>query len=143
MDPITGIGLAASVVQLVQFGISAARTCQQISQQGSTKETANADDVAGRLASFITSFQQSLKNAQTTSNALSQEEKELVDLGLKCEECVNELQHELSKLRAGPQASVLRVAVRSIRKKSSIIKIQNQLEKYMKILETWLHYRIR
>ena len=36
MDPITGIGLAASVVQLVQFGTSAAKTCRQIYQQGST-----------------------------------------------------------------------------------------------------------
>lgn len=102
MDPITGIGLAALVVQLLQFGIKAAQTCQQIYQQGSTTEYADMNYITGHLARLNVSFQQSLNQAQTPSGALSKEEKELVDLGRKCEECAKELQDELGKLRARP-----------------------------------------
>lgn len=146
MDPITGIGLAASVVQLVQFGIHAAQTCQQIYQQGSTSENVDADYVAGHLAKLTSSLQQSLNETQIKFEALSEEEKELVDLERKCEDCAKQLQHELGKLRARSQASALetaRIALRSIRKKDSIIKIQDQLNRYRTTLETSLLYRIR
>lgn len=146
MDPITGIGLAASVVQLVQFGISAAEICLQIYRQGFTSENIDADYVAGQLASLTSSLQQSLYHSRTKSDALSKEEKDLVDLGRKCEDCANKLQYELRKLRARPQASALetaRIAARSILKKSSIMKIQEQLGTYTKTLETSLLCRLR
>lgn len=145
MDPVTGIGLVASVLQLLEFSIGAARTCQQIYQQGSTSENADAEHVADQLASLTGSLQQSLNDAQPKS-ALSKEEKELVDLGRKCEDCANKLQHELRKLKTSSQPSALetaRIAFRSIRKRDSIIKIQNQLDEYTKTLETSLLMRIR
>lgn len=146
MDPVTGIGLAAAVVQLVQFSINAATTCQEIYQQGSTSDQIDADITAGHLERLTTSLQQSLRNTGTQSAGLSKEEKDLIDLGRKCEDCANKLQRELRKLQARPQASALEVArkaARSIWKKGSIVKIQEQLEGYRRILETSLLYRLR
>ena len=146
MDPITGIGLVASVLQLVQFSINAAQTCHQIYQQGSTSEHTDAAYTANHLADLTKSLQDSLNNAGTSKSALSKEEKDLVDLGRKCEDCANKLQHELRKLQARPQASALeaaRKAARSIWKKGSIAKIQEQLDGYRGTLETSLLYRLR
>ncbi|KAL8715686.1 MAG: hypothetical protein Q9225_006314 [Loekoesia sp. 1 TL-2023] len=145
MDPVTGIGLAAAVVQLVQFSIDAASTCQEIYQQGSTTDHADAHFTAGHLERLTTSLQQSLHNTGTQSAALSREEKDLLELGRKCEECAKKLQRELSKLQAQPRASALEVArkaARSIWKKGAIVKIQEQLESYRKLLETSLLYRL-
>lgn len=146
MDPITGISLAASIVQLVQFGISSAKAFQEIYQHGSTTELASAEVAAGLLASLTNSVQQSLHNTNTHSGVLSAEEKELIDLARKCEDCANKLQFELRKLQAQPQVSHLkavRKAARSIWKKNTIVKIQEELENYRRILETSLLYRIR
>ena len=146
MDPITGISLAASVVQLVQFGISSAKAFQEIYQHGSTTEHTSAEFAAGLLASLTNSLQQSLHNTKTQPAVLSAEEKELIDLARKCEDCANRLQYELRKLQAQPQVSHLkavRIAARSIWKKNTIAKIQEQLENYRRILETSLLCRIR
>ena len=102
--------------------------------------------IAGHLAKLTSSLQQSLNHARTKPDGLSKEEVELLELGGKCEDCANKLQDELRELQAPPQASALktlRTAVRSIRKKHSIIRIQEQLDKYTKLLETSLLYRIR
>lgn len=139
MDPITGISLAASIVQLVHFGISSAKAFQEIYQHGSTTEYTSADVTAGLLASLTNSVQQSLHNTKTQGTVLSAEEKELIDLARKCEDCVNKLQDELRKLQVQPQVSHLkavRKAARSIWKKNAIIKIQEELEGYRRVLET-------
>ena len=146
MDPITGIGLAASIVQLVHFGISAAKACQEIYQHGSTTEYTSADVAAGHLASLTNSVQQSLHNTRTQSAVMSTEENDLIDLARKCEVCAQKLQHELRKLQAQQQASHLeavRKVARSIWKKTTVVKIQEELEGYRRILETSLLYRLR
>lgn len=146
MDPITGIGLAASIVQLVHFGILAAKACQEIYQHGSTTEHTSADAAAGLLASLTGSVQQALHHTRTQSAVLSTEETDLIDLARKCADCAKKLQHELRKLQAQQQASHLeavRKAARSIWKKITIVKIQEELEGYRRILETSLLYRLR
>ena len=146
MDPVTGIGLAASVVQLVQFSINAAKTCQQIYQKGSTNELLHADFTTNQLTNLTSSLQQSLAKHDTQSSSLSREEKQLLDVAHKCEGSANELQHELRKLQTPPQASALAVArkaARSIWKKNSIVKIQEQLNGYRTVLETSLLCQLR
>ncbi|KAL8724123.1 MAG: hypothetical protein Q9181_006974, partial [Wetmoreana brouardii] len=145
MDPIAGISLAASVVQLVDFSIKAAKTCQNIYQQGSTSDYIDADYTASHLAYLSTSLQQSLNDTGARSAALSREEKDLKDLARKCEDCAGKLQHKLRKLQTQPQASALEVArkaARSIWKKNDIAKIEEQLEGYRRLLETALLYRL-
>lgn len=146
MDPITGIGLVASIMQLVQFGISAAKSCQEIYQHGSTTEHAGAADTAGHLTSLTNSVQHSLHTARTQSAVLSKEENDLIKLARKCEDCAKKLQSELCKLQSQPGAShveALGKAVRSIWKKNTIVKIQEQLEGYRGILEFSLLNQLR
>lgn len=145
MDSITGIGLVASVIQLVHSGINAAKACRQIYEQGSTRDLANVAFTANRLADLTSSLQQSLYNKETQSSALSQEESDLIDLARECESCANKLQHELRNLQARPQASLEAVQkfAHAIWKKKSITKIQEELDTYSKTLQTSLLYRLR
>lgn len=146
MDPVTGIGLTAAVIQLVTFSIDAVKTCRQLHQHGSVRENENLDYTAGCLASLTKSLQQSLQSSGSRSLALTSEEKELVDLGRDCEETAHRLQRELRKLQTQPGVSGLgavRKAARAIWKASSIRKIQEQLETYQLLLETSLLCRLR
>lgn len=146
MDPFTGIGLTASVVQLIQFGIHVAKTCREIHGQGFTCNNDHADSSAAHLTSLATSLRKSLHNAEMQSVTLSTEENDLIDLARKCEDCATKLQHELRKLQTQPHASALEIArkiARTIWKKDAIDKIQEQLERYRRDFETSLLHRLR
>ena len=146
MDPITGISLAASVIQIVTFSIDAAKICRELYQKGSVSEYSNLDYTTNHLASLTRSLQQSLRNSGTQSQALTREEKDLVDLSGKCEDCANKLQRELRELQTQPRASAFeaaRQAARAIYKKKRIDKIQKELQAYQSILETSLLSRLR
>ena len=146
MDPITGVGLVASVLQLLTFSISAVKTCQEVYQKGSVSDYSNLDETTGHLANLTDSLQQSLQSSGTRFRALTREEKDLVELARKCEDCAKALQKELGKLQTKPRASTLeavRLAARAMRKKSTIDKINQQLQAYQSTLETSLLSRLR
>lgn len=146
MDPITGIGLAASVIQLVSFGIGAAKTCREIFEHGVSDDHSQVDYVATHLGHLTVSIRQSLQNPVTQSLRLSNEERELVDLSWRCQQCGDELQTELKRLRTKPRTSIVSAASKAARalwKKNSIEKIQKQLESYRSTLEISLLSRLR
>ena len=146
MDPITGVGLAASVIQLLTFSIDAVKTCQELYQKGSVSDHSNLDYTTVHLASLTNSLQLSLKNSGTPSRVLTGEETDLVNLARKCEECANKLQRELDHLKTQPGTSTLkaaRLAARAIWKKNTIDKINQQLQAYKSTLETSLLSRLR
>ena len=146
MDPITGVGLAASVIQLLTFSIDAVKTCREVYQKGSVGDHSNLDYTTGHLAGLTISLQQSLQSSGTRSRVLTGEEKDLVKLARKCEDCAKTLQKELDKLRTQSGASTLKavqLTVRAIRKKITIDKINQQLQAYQSTLETSLLSRLR
>ena len=145
MDPITGIGLAASVIQLISFGIGAAKTCREIYEQGVSADHSQLDYVANHLASLTVFIEQSLQDPRTHSLRLSKEERELVDLGRKCRDCANQFQREIQKLQT-PRTSIVLAASKTARalwKRKSIEQIQKQLENYRSTLEISLLSRLR
>ena len=146
MDPVTGVGLAASVIQLLTFGIDAVKTCQEVYQKGSISDYSNLDYITDHLAGLTASLQQSLQSPDIGSGALTREERDLVELARKCEDCTKILQKELDKLQTRPRASTrkaVRLAARAIWKKGTIDKINQQLQAYQSTLETSLLSRLR
>ena len=146
MDPITGTELAASVVQLVTFSLDAVRVCKELYQKGSVSEYSKIDYTTGRLASSAQSLQQSLQSSSSHSHALTKEERNLLDLARKCEDCAQRLQAELQKLRMKRRTSALETlqkAARAFVKGHTIRKIQEELEKCKSTLETSLLIDLR
>lgn len=146
MDPITGFSLAASVVQLVTFGIETVKTCRELYKQGCVSEYRDLEYTTGHLASLTDSLRQSLLASGPKSLALTREEKDLVDLGRKCEDCAHDLQRELRKLQSQPGASALVVvqkAARVVWKRDRITIIQERLVNYRSTLEVKLLHQLR
>lgn len=145
MDPITGIGLVASVVQLVTFGIGTVSTIREVYQRGSVSSYDDVDYTTGHLSKLTESLQQSLQSSHTHSSALTRDEKDLIELSRNCEQCAHKLQHELQKLISQPRTSWLaatRITLRAMRKKSKIEEISKQLATYKSTLETSLLQRL-
>lgn len=146
MEAVTGIQLAASVIQLVTFSVDAARTCREVYQQGSINEYNKLDYTTGHLANLTRSLQQSLQSTGALSLPLTGEDQDLVDLSRECEGCADKLQKELHELQTQQPVSALkaaRKAARAILKRSSIDKIHKQLQAYQSTLETLLVSRLR
>lgn len=145
MDPVTGIGLVASVVQLVTFSIGTVSTIREVYQRGSVSSYDDVDYTTGHLSKLTGSLQQSLQSSHTRVSALTKDERDLIDLGRKCEECAHKLQHELHKLSSQPRSSLLaatRITARAIWKRSKIEEISKQLATYKSTLETSLLHRL-
>ena len=146
MDPVTGIGLVASVVQLVTFGISTVSTIREVYQRGSVSSYDDVDYTADHLSKLTSSLQRSLQSSHTRSSALTRDEKNLIDLARKCEDCAHKLQHELRKLISQPRTSLgaaTRITIRAMLKKSKIEDISKQLATYQSTLETSLLHSLR
>ena len=146
MDPVTGVGLAASVIQLLKFSIDVAKTCRTIYDQGSTDENVQADLTAGHLLGLTTLVQQRLHQTGAQSTTMSSEEKEIIDLVQACEDCAKRLHQELEKAQMPPRASIIKVArktARSVWSRSTIVKIQDELESYRRVLDIALLNRLR
>ena len=145
MDPVSGISLAASVVQLVSFGAHTIEMCKELYEQGHTRENDATYDAASRLARLTKDVKLSLGPHMPT-RTLSREEQDLVGIAQRCTECATKLQDELRKLQTRPQASALQVAhkaTHSIWKKKSLAKVKEELELYRSTLETSLLQRLR
>lgn len=145
MDPITGIGLVASVAQLVTFSIETASTVREVYQQGSVSSYNEVEYVTVHLSKLTGSLQQSLQSSHPHPSALSQDEKDLIELGRRCEGCAHKLQHELRKLTSQPRNSLLaatRITARAIWTRPKIEEISKQLANYKSTLETSLLQRL-
>jgi hypothetical protein len=146
MDPVTGIGLVASVVQLLTFGIGTASTIREVYQRGSISSYEDVEHTTGYLSKLAGSLQHSLQSSNTHSSALTRDEKDLIELGRKCENCAHKYQHELRKLTSQPRTSLLaatRITARAIWKRAKIEEISKQLATYQSTLETSLLHKLR
>ncbi|KAL8904266.1 MAG: hypothetical protein Q9207_003393 [Kuettlingeria erythrocarpa] len=146
MDPITGVSFVASVAQLITFGIDTVQAIRKVYEQGSTCRYADVEYTSERVASLARSLQKSLSASGLQPPSLNSAERDLVDIGRKCEDCAQALQHELGKLHARPHSSVLAAArktARSIWSRRKIEEISRQLETYRSTLEMSLLYQLR
>lgn len=146
MDPITGVGLAASVIQLVTFSIDCIKIVREVYERGSVGRHDDTAYTANHLADLTRSLQQSLQSSDKQSSILSKDERELLDLSRHCEDCAQTLQHELDKLQSQPRSSVLAAthkAARAIWTKRKIEEVSKRLETYRSTLETSLLHRLR
>ncbi|KAL8792379.1 MAG: hypothetical protein Q9195_004992 [Heterodermia aff. obscurata] len=144
MDPVTGVGLAASVIQLVLFSIESVKTVREIYERGSIGRNGDTAYIANHLTDLTRSLQQSLQSS-SKSSALSKDERDLLDLSRQCEECAQKLQRELGKLQSQPRSSVsaaIRITARAVWMKRKIEEISKRLEAYRSTLETSLLHRL-
>ncbi|KAK1754464.1 hypothetical protein QBC47DRAFT_383979 [Echria macrotheca] len=125
MDPVSAIGLAAAIVAFVDFSHKLVSGTLEVFQSGKTTENAQLGAIVGDLHSLT---------AKLNTNALGQSEHEqaLASLALQCQEVSKKLVALLGRLKTenGTRWESARVALRSMRKKSSVRELEDLLGRY-------------
>ncbi|KAL9594594.1 MAG: hypothetical protein Q9219_006954 [cf. Caloplaca sp. 3 TL-2023] len=145
MDPVSGVGLVAAIIQIVSLGIDTVKTVREIYEQGSASNLNDLGVAADHLASLNQSLSQSLQSCGGQSQILTKDEKDLLDLSHKCQKCARDLQEELQKLRCQPGSSLLAAtasATKALWRKHKIEGISKQLETFRSTLEFSLLHRL-
>jgi hypothetical protein len=145
MDPITAFSVACGVIQVVDFGLQAAKKGREIYRDGSLSQNQHIEYATRNLNQASTSLEQSLKTLGTTKQH-SKDDVELRNLAVDCQEASKDLLSELEGLKLDPKKPSKRQAVKkgikSIWKKDRIEELQRKLEGYQKALDTRILIRL-
>lgn len=131
MDPITALGVAGSIVQLVDFGIKVVSKGNKIyySGDGSTAENHDLENVANDLVLIQNRLRQSLYPLGVYG-PLSEDEQALGDIGAVSSQVAEALLEQLNKAKAQGRFrrwKSLRQAVKSVSSKSQVEDLARRL----------------
>ncbi|KAK4454899.1 hypothetical protein QBC34DRAFT_103512 [Podospora aff. communis PSN243] len=133
MEPLSALGLAANVAQLLDIGISVVRHTKEIADAGSTIGAVHLNNLADDIESASSSLTKRLKLESRSLENLSLEEKALRDIASKCITTAGELSEVLGQVtRAKPSStwrSVL-AAVQTVWSQARIEAIARRLLEY-------------
>ncbi|KAI1449148.1 hypothetical protein F5Y02DRAFT_373322 [Annulohypoxylon stygium] len=126
MDPATAIGLACSILSLIDFSYKVISGTYKIAKHGSTVEYDNVESVVQDLHTLTVGLQShELKGTPPHETALK-------ELASKCETLSKELSALLQTLKAteGSRWDAIIVSLRSARKKAEVAKKRSMLAEY-------------
>lgn len=126
MDPASGIGVAAAVVQFVQVSLKALETCREIrdSVNSSTERNAELETAIG----VAVETRKSLTTVQTTGSG-----RRITSIVKECEREGDELIKLLKYIRdeegkaKGKPRSTARLFCRTLKEKKTVEKLENRL----------------
>jgi len=135
MDPLTAFSLACGVIQVIDFSTKVLSQCREIYKNGSLSENESIES----MAEVLTTLRADMQPTTSSTGTPTAGDKDLIQLSIKCSEMAKELIGELQSLKAGSTGSrwkAVSSTYRSLRKKSTIDRMQRQLEEYRKIMDT-------
>ena len=138
MDPVTTVQVVCGAIQLIDFGIGAAKAFHEICNN---KDALTADNT--RLESETQSLRmassQVSSQLQGLSTKLSEEQLQLQKVAQRCEQVANDLITRLDRLKVVGPLSRRRVAlqwIKLMREKGAIEKDQEQLQRCRELMDT-------
>ena len=134
MEPITALGLAANIVQFIEFGIGIVSKSSELcnATDGRLGEHADISAVNRDLAKLTARLVESIA-PHATFTVLSEDDGALLALCHSCLDISNELQHALDKLQVagGPTRwKSMRKALKSVWRKEKIAALRQRLVDY-------------
>lgn len=131
MDPITALGIAGSVVQLVDFGIKVVSKSKKIyrSGDGTLERNHDLESVASDLLVIQTKLRQSLRPLES-QGPLSEDDHALVKLSESSSDVASELLERLNKAKVEGRFQrwkSVRQAVKSITSKKDVDELADRL----------------
>lgn len=97
MDPLTAFALAPSVIQVVDFGLRAVTTANELIKNGSTEKNDQLGNISREIVGASASLQKSMRAANAPT-CLDADDQALYDLSKKCLDTAEQLNAELDKL---------------------------------------------
>ena len=127
MDPVTCIGLAASILTFIDFSSSLVRGSYEVykSSTGTTAENAHISNVVDDLNELVSGLETDLVGE-------TKHEKALVKLAEQCQGLAGELVYLLGKLRANGESrwEAVKVKWKSMRNEKNVAHVEQRLRDY-------------
>lgn len=133
MNPASAIGVAAAVIAFLDFSVETLSLCRELrdSTTGALPENLDIERRAKTL-------QRLTKDLKLPSSVPSVSDKRIMYLGQKCAALTEELQSMLNDIKVNGKgySQTLKVAMRIIRNKRTIEKLENKICEYQKLLDS-------
>lgn len=140
MSGLEAFGLACNVMQTIGFVIEIASVCHSIFRTGSP------DPSMATLLAHSTQIATSLKSSISSARPVTRDDKELLDIAIKCLDAISALKVQVDKLtRPSAKGKVLpslRLGLRAKFRGGNIDKLEKNMRDYQKVLESGLLLRI-
>ena len=145
MDPLTVLGLASNVIQLLDAAANAFTICHEIYKMGSSIEDSRMAYTSDQLYRCYFTLNDSLKKEAVAGSKILSGGVVLQDLGLQCCETAGALHAELESLRKSPGGfrETVSIAIMKRRKAKKIAQLKARLDEYQKVLDSRVLMDIR
>jgi hypothetical protein len=145
MDPLTALGLASNIIQVVDFSTKLVSKGYNIykSADGSLAENVDAEAITRNLTMLTTKLRHSFKIGQEGNGNLSDDDQSLTRLCEKCTQIADELLHKLDQAKVTGRHrkwKSARQALKSVTSKSDLEQFAITLQLYRS--EITLHITI-
>jgi hypothetical protein len=134
MDPITALGLACNILQLVESGLEAAMVCKELYHQGSLDENKKIEEYADLISAANRDLESTFgKQALTTPRAtrLQKVANDASATAAELKKTLNQL--KVSKKQMG---AAFRTSLKTFIKKGTIDRLRKELEGHEKTLSS-------
>ena len=145
LDPMSALGLACNIIQVVDFSLKAVGKFRELYNDGASSENRELEDMAVRLkilrAKLVT-----VDPTTRQSRPVFFDDRELQALADECCKTADELTAELDTLKISGQhkrRQAVQKFFRSIRRKSVVDGIRRKLDSYQKVLDTRILANLR
>jgi hypothetical protein len=140
MDPLTAFGLAANIIQFIDFGFKLLSDAREIyeSVSGATKDNAVRESVTKKMETLAIAL-----SAAPTTPHQSQAEKDLCDLSAECATVSGEILKLLTKLKPKNRKSIMQLGWSSIKskvKENDIAVLEKRLDKYRSQIQILMRF---
>ena len=132
MDPVTALGLASNVIQVVEFSIQLVSKSVEIYKDGSLAENVDAEEVTQSLKGLNGKLQRSVQDSRC-DESLSEADQSLMELCENCERTANELLTTFDRVKVTGKHrkwKSARQALKSILKKDDLELLERRLGTY-------------
>lgn len=139
MDPVSALGLAAAVVQFVQFTASLFNGTRQIYQSGGSERTERLEYIHGTLSKLSNELLSPAIGPQPGNSARSNHATSLAELATRCKRDCDELLAVFDKIKtrsaSGPKLwKSFRLAIMEVMKTGEIEQLQGRIDSYQRAM---------
>lgn len=128
MDPLTALGLASNVIQVVDFSIRLVSKGVEIYKDGSLAENVDAEEITQSLKGLNGKLQRSIQDSKC-GGPLSEEDQSLMGLCANCESVANQLLTRLGQIKVTGKHRKWK-SVRQALKKDEVEELARRLSMY-------------
>lgn len=134
MDPLTALGVAANVIQFVDFSIKLCAKAHEIRKSGNVQDHVDAE----RAAITIRFLQSKLIIPHGGNTIVTETQGLLEGLCSSCTETATQILDVLEELKVRGKMTTwksMREAIKSIMGKAAIVELSSRLEEFRKLIE--------